>query len=767
MLLGLAACAGTESDEALEGRERGGEIEGGGLIQTSGGGSATALASDYDEIYALIMDYHERMNIRNNTAVGGSARSTFDGDEAGMVVAESQAEPIADFAAPAAAPPATEEADYAFDSSAPMGGGGADDALDFSGTNEQVAGVQESDIVKTDGRNIYITSWSDNSINVIAVDNGSMELVTKIKNDSENASISQMLLYDGKLIIIWNSWEQIELEPPQHDGDSEQDRIYDSWYWGWGYWHWIYETIVEVYDTSGSFDSPVSTYSQTGWYNSSRMIGSNIYIISTFSPPMMAGLARAELEYYIPSYTVNDEEPRFVPAGAIALPERLDNIEYTVIGGLDVNSSDMSVSVSANMGATHIIYASMNNVYLARADYGSNDDDWWSWSWWDSYTIINKFSINAGNVDFVASGRVKGSVGNQFYMDEHNGILRIVTEVWGETEPNEDNWWWNWEPHGASLYTMDANMNILDEVHGIGFGENVQSVRFDGDIGYIVTFFIVDPLFSFDLSDPHNIVQLDELKIPGFSRYMHRWADGLLLGIGVDADEEDGMRTGLKVSMFDTSDNENLFERHVYIITRDSLSNNMNDSGISSNWSWSWLSSPAEWEHKSILICPDKNIIGFPYNYNHSSRDSWYNEFLYVIFSYDAEHGFTLLNEIRYEVEDDGWWGGGFQRGLYIGDYLYITSDDRIISAHLSTGEVIQELRFFDFAAWYAELQAQWEQWEREWEENNPGWDDEDYRYGDDEIWYWDDELQDWVSDGGYVTPVPPIGEIDYAAIIP
>jgi uncharacterized secreted protein with C-terminal beta-propeller domain len=754
MLGTLAACAVREGDENE--RSRRGEDDG-GIVQTSANSSGVALAESYDEIFALILDYHARMDLMYGNQTSRSTDAA--GGEMAFVTEAEASEPTADTAPPPAMAYA-EDSDSMYndapmgggDGYGAMGGGGTDDSLSFSDTNNQVDGVQESDIVKTDGKNIYITSWADSSVNVIAVDNGSMELVAKIKNDNENASLSEMLLYDGKLIIIWNNWEQIELEPIENESDTAQDRMYDSWYWGWSNWHWNYETIVEVYDTSGNFGSPLSTYSQDGWYNSSRMIGSNIYIISSYSPPMMTGFARTELEYYIPTYTVNDETD-FIPAGAIALPERLDQIEYTIIGGLCVNSSDLSVSVSANMGSTHLIYASMNNIYLTRTDYGDN------WSWMDSHTIINKFAINAGNVNFVASGRVKGNVGSQFYMDEHKGIFRVVTEVWGETEANEDNWWWGWEPHGASLYTMDANMNILDEVHGIGFGENVQSVRFDGDIGYIVTFFIVDPLFSFDLSDPLNIVQLDELKIPGFSRYMHRWADGLLLGVGVEADEEDGMRTGLKVSMFDTSDNENLFERHVHIITRDSLQNN-NQDWWSDDWAWAWMSSPAEWEHKSILICTEKNIIGFPYNYSFSSRNHWSSESFYVMFSYDADDGFTLIGEIKYEDETEGWWGNGFQRGLYIGDYMYITSEDRIISLRLGTADIVQELRFFDFAAWYAELQAQWAQWEEEW--GNYEWDDwydDEYIYDwDDEIWIWDEELGDWViDDSGYAAPIPVV----------
>ncbi|MDR2558233.1 MAG: beta-propeller domain-containing protein, partial [Oscillospiraceae bacterium] len=355
MLLALAACAGTEIEDGEERiAPRGGDSELMLPLQNPGSGT-TVLASDYDEIYALITEHNERMNQRN---VYGFA-------EADGVMAEEGESDISRNVVDAPAATSAEPELAINDSIAPagaVGGGGMDEggSLEFSDTNNQVDGVQESDIVKTDGRNIYITSWVDNSVNVIAVNNGNMELVTKIQHGGENSNIREMLLYDGKLILIWNNWEQIEIEPLEsEEPDWTQDVMYG--YWGdWNRWRWVYETIVEVYDTNGSFDNPISSYSQTGWYNSSRMTGSNIYILSNYSPPMPGGFARTDLQYYIPSYTVNNDEPVFIPAGAIALPERIDWIEYTVIGGLDVNQSDMLVSISAHLGGTHLIYVSLN-----------------------------------------------------------------------------------------------------------------------------------------------------------------------------------------------------------------------------------------------------------------------------------------------------------------------------------------------------------------------------------------------------------------------
>jgi uncharacterized secreted protein with C-terminal beta-propeller domain len=715
MLLSLVACGNTETDEKENDNENENVIETQqengfeAILNTNPG--AHMLASDYGDIFDLIME----LNARNEERYGVSNRATRGewGEDEVMILEQSEEVPMTTTAAPmgdSIAPAAEMSFDdsdmggaenyamYDSDGESAMGGGGEGSA-EYSDTNVQVEGVQESDIVKTDGKHIFIASRIDNSINIIKPDNGNMDLVAKIQKDnnrdgnnfgwnSASTSIEEMLLYDGKLITIWNKWEQF---------DTPQHRMYDYWGWGWG-WNANNETIVEVYDINGTFEFPISTYSQSGRYNSSRMIGNNIYVISSFNPPMPDDLTREDFRSYIPTYSINDDE-YLVPANVIALPERIEQIEYTIIGGLDVNSPDLMVSISANIGGTFLIYASLNNIYLTRTEYDYGDD--WGWNWWDSYTVINKFSIGRGYVTFVNAGRVKGSIETQFYLDEHNGFLRVVTQVWGEMEPSEDEWWRNWGPHGASLYTMDEHLNVLDEMHGIGFGENVQSVRFEGDIGYIVTFFMVDPLFSFDLSNPWNIVMLDELKIPGFSRYMHRWADGLLLGIGVEANEEDGMRTGLKVSMFDTSDNENLFERHVYIIT-DGL-NNSNQDWWSDDWSWSWFWSPAEWEHKSILICTDKNIIAFPYSYSFSSNNYWHSEYHYVVFSYDPDAGFTMIGTIEYDTGDDNnWWhSGGFVRGLYIGDYLYVIAEDRIVSARLSDLSIVQELRFFCYSDIY------------------------------------------------------------------
>lgn len=237
------------------------------------------------------------------------------------------------------------------------------------------------------------------------------------------------------------------------------------------------------------------------------------------------------------------------------------------------------------------------------------------------------------------------------------------------------------------MYIFDKDLNLLSEVHRIGWGENVKSVRFMGDIGFVVTYpppnapFNWDPLYAFDLSDPLKPIVLDELKIPGYSAYMHSWDKNHLLGLGVNTNDR-GTRLGLKLSMFDVSDLENLAEKHVML-----LGNSLSRS-------------PYETDHRAALVSSERNIIGFPYMSNGVAY--------YAVFSYCATEGFRLVGEIRQESISVSttyfccsWCGDvtrthtipaqAFNRGLFIGNYIYAVSDNLIVSARM--GDKLTEVQ--------------------------------------------------------------------------
>jgi len=530
------------------------------------------------------------------------------------------------------------------------------DGADYSDTNNQVDGVQEGDIVKTDGKYIYILSGQQSAVNIVMTAGLHTELVKTVKK--ENAYPYELLLSGGKLIIIWNG-----------NVETKQD-------------FWESEMIVEVYEL-GSFDKPLSSYSQMGYYVSSRVIDGYMYLVTGYSPYYLytdQEFGEDDLDCYVPSYTVNGLA-RFIEPASIILPEeQTDYIQYTTVAGLNLNDKDLLVSTVSDMSGGSIVYSSPENIYVSSVKGG-----WWNYGNGngDIETTVNKFSLGKGNVEFVASASVNGGINNQFWMDEYKGALRVVSQI--------TRWSENSNYTAGVLSAFDENMNKLSEIAGIGEGESVQSVRFDRETAYIVTFLQKDPLFAFDMSDPKNPVKKDELKIPGYSRYLHKWADGLLLGIGVNADG-DGARTGLKLSMFGVTDNQELSELDTYTI-------DMAEQG--------WIYTEAEYNHKAILVSPERNIIAFPYTYYSYGDDKnidYQNRHKYAVFSY--ENGFKLLGEIEYTSKTSplsSYWSPGFIRGLYIDGYLYAIAENKVISANLSDFSETEELILFNYEDIYAQ----------------------------------------------------------------
>jgi len=291
-------------------------------------------------------------------------------------------------------------------------------------------------------------------------------------------------------------------------------------------------------------------------------------------------------------------------------------------------------------------------------------------------------------------------------MDEYNGYFRIVTTIHHsemtvephDGEPPEGaNMWHDWGWDGSrdsrswhhfveledfteistnywngrktthisnssnALYVLDMNLNILGSVENVAPGERVYSARFMGDIGYFVTFREVDPLFAVDLADPRNPVILSELKMPGFSDYLHPFMPGLMFGLGMEVCESTLMIKGLKLSMFDIDDPTDVVEI---------------DKLVLDNLFWS----EASHNHRAILVDAGRDIIAFPV------------DGIYYVYGYSRENGFELRGEINLRQHQNDWWWGSM-RGLYIGDYLYVFNMDSIASYSLTDFTNVDFLR--------------------------------------------------------------------------
>jgi uncharacterized secreted protein with C-terminal beta-propeller domain len=289
-----------------------------------------------------------------------------------------------------------------------------------------------------------------------------------------------------------------------------------------------------------------------------------------------------------------------------------------------------------------------------------------------TYTVINRINID-GKMTLAANGRVPGTLNNQFSMDEYNSVLRVATTL------SQNNWWieplkaepdtanaenakiaimprpqWNWQSTN-NVYTLDMDLKILDKLEGIAKGETIQSARFMNDRLYLVTFRQVDPFFVIDLSDPSNIKTLGQLKVPGFSRYLHPYDKNTIIGIGQDASAT-GRQTGLKVSLFDVSDVANPKEIAKFVAAGD------------------YSQSTAEWEHKAFLFSREKELLVIPaYSYNYNGISGSSTSYNGAMVFHITPSDITLRGIIDHSSGTQNY-GAMVERSLWIDDLLYTKS---------------------------------------------------------------------------------------------
>ncbi len=556
------------------------------------------------------------------------------------------------------------------------------DDEEYSDTYNQEENVLEADIVKTNGKNIYYVcndydKKSVSSVNYASVDKGTFTGSGKIElNDvvsgcfgeeyETDVYVQDMYLYNDMLAVLGTV-----------NGYNESGTDEDYWY------DWKDSCFVAFYTTDGT-PQLIDVYYQDGSYHDVRISPDGyMYLITDYSTVDFSYIEEpSQIERYIPSCGVS-ESVECLPAEDILLPEEnpenMYNTGYSVIGSLDLTQSGTFAQVDSKAlaGYTGDIYCSGSNLYTT---FG-----------WDD-TEITRIAIGGGIISPEASGTVEGRVNDQFSMSEYNGYFRIAVtndeyeEVYHSYYDDEETAWdrvkdkITGEESGYysnelvkrdnRLYVLDMDLNVVGSVSDFGIDEEIKSVKFSGDTAYVVTYEQTDPLFAIDLSDPTNPTILDEFKILGYSTYMQEWGDGLLLGFGVNADE-DGIETGIKLTMFDNSDPYNLNALATYTL-----------DGTDDEW----LYSEAVWDRKALLIAPEKNLIGVPViieNYvNYEYETEWNNTAKYMFFSYDNNE-FILKGEIS--STENSAWVDGFGRAVYIGDYVYALSADKFISADIET----------------------------------------------------------------------------------
>ncbi|MDH3683125.1 MAG: beta-propeller domain-containing protein [Acidimicrobiia bacterium] len=444
-------------------------------------------------------------------------------------------------------------ADAAEASTAARGGAGAE----YSETNNQEQGVDEADLVKTDGNRLVVVSGA--TLRIIDVTGSTPRLVDTIQLPDELWG-GQLFLDGDRALLMTSGWT---------DQPFFERSIASDWYPGSPTGR-----LIEIDLERGRIGR---TFEFEGSYLSAREIDGSIRIVLTASASRFAFvypsnegaeesaeranrqlIEESTIEQWIPTYRITEggetvEEGALVECDRVHLPAEFAGFGSLVVLTADLDRGlDISDSLSVFTDA-QTVYASTDRLAVATPRWphygpdGELDEDENDYS-----TALHTFDItDPERAGYVASGSVRGHLLNQFSLSEYDGYLRVAT--------TDGNPWWGGggrEQTESYVTVLAEDGNVLREVGqvgGLGRGEQIFAVRFLGDVGYVVTFEQIDPLYALDLSDPSDPRVLGELKIPGFSSYLHPVGEEHLLGIGTDGDE-DGFTSGAVISLFDVSD---------------------------------------------------------------------------------------------------------------------------------------------------------------------------------------------------------------------
>ena len=585
----------------------------------------------------------------------------------------------------------------------------ADSGRDFSETNVQVKGVDEADIIKTDGDYIYTIAQGNLVIaKAYPADEAKILSTTKLSDFYPQ----ELFIHNDKLLIFGSSSYTFETPKSQtQDGaqggstpqqgepvqgeqviveqaiEVEQANAKMMAIRAPDYYPYYSSFMtVKLYDTSDK-ENPelLRTVDFEGSYLTSRKIGENVYFVVNSYPRYWD--VRPMCEDIVPMYreSTNDKKPeledmqpiaRCVDIGYIP-PIQAEN--FITVASISITDEDADVNKEVIVGSGQNVYASLENLYIAQTAWPRYTEVGELAKDFVEKTVITKFGLDNSEIEFLGKGEVKGTILNQFSMDEYDTNFRIATTISGYVD--------NRDTSTNNMYVLDKDLKVVGTLEGIAPGESIYSVRFMGKRGYMVTFRHVDPLFVIDLSDPENPSVLGKLKIPGYSDYLHPYDETHLIGIGKEVDESidaDKVHTegavyytaiqGVKLAIFDVSDVENPIEMYKEVI---------GDRGTES---------PAATDHKAFLFDKEKELLVIPMTVAElkpGQTKDMQGEYTFqgaYVYNLNLDDGFELRGRITHYDDDEVFKKSGYyfrgdysiKRSLYIDDVLYTLSDSRL-----------------------------------------------------------------------------------------
>lgn len=556
---------------------------------------------------------------------------------------------------------------------------------DYSTTNIQVENVDEADITKTDGDYIYSISEDKVIITDVRIPN-LLEIAAEI--NSKNGYIPEdLILYVDKLVIIYEK-------------ASTTSRYYYS----------ENDTMVRVYNiTNKQLPKLIKEYELFEPYYTSRCIDNMLYVISS-------GRLREEDNEVIINYK-EDGIQKDIELRNIKYLKDVDSTRQTLISALDLDNVKEDIDVSSYLIDISNAYVSENSIYLLDQKYDYNNDappirslfglkgaiGPFVYEYEEEFdsdsgykTEVYKFEIEKnGKISYATKSKIKGRTINQYSLDEYNGHFRIAL----------------YDYDGSRVVVFDENLNQIGASDYVAKGETMYSSRFMGEKVYLVTYRNMDPLFVIDLSNEKRPRVLGELKIPGYSTYLHPYDENHLIGIGMETEEVINRNSsgqvlsttskimGMKMALFDVSDVNNPIE-----LSNTVIGDRRTTSAI--------LTNP-----KALLFSKERNLIAIPVN-NYSedfeietSSDSYSSlvnsyqnydkEYIaegYFVYNIDLTNGFNLKGTITHEKTTTNDYYSFYNtskllRGLYIDKNLYTISEEAIKINDLETLNPINELK--------------------------------------------------------------------------
>ena len=533
-------------------------------------------------------------------------------------------------------------------------------SADFSTTNLQVEGVDESDIVKTDGHYIYIAA--DRQVRIVDAADGQIRQLGSItpKLEGNLDTIREMYVSGNRLILIVQTEDTEQMGEDTSDVADDEEQtledmscaLVDIEYCSGNQMH----TKVLTYDISIPAGAQlIGTFEQDGSYNTSRKIGDRMYLFTNYYADAYQLYAKMlettddadvqQKQYTQQKRVYPDEEgvqkilPKIqgqtIPYDSIYLPDEKCQ-GGVLIASFDVDAPGTVCDQKLIFSGYSTMYVTQDSIILYRSEYSETVNN--------ITTALTKFRISGGQIVADCAESVEGEIRDTFALHENeDGYLYVLTT------DDTTNW----------LYVLDDRLKITGEINHIADGESVYAARFVDDIGYFVTYRNMDPLFTVDFSDPANPTLIGELEIPGFSDYLQFWDDTHLIGVGEERKAEDSEFIGMKLSLYDISDPTNVTESDK-IVLKDAAG------------------APAAYNYKALLADSTKNVIAFLTD--DKGEQNNISERIYRVADGRLREQCTerIVESTDYSQNSDAY------RNVYIGDTLYLVCSDQIIAYDMS-----------------------------------------------------------------------------------